>query len=137
MILTPAARLSSAPIESVRRSSPRRLDLHSLHHSNRIAAVEWSADGRHVYFESNARGPFNSWRVPAAGGWPVRLTVAEERTMLEAPSPDGRWLLYTQDRGGDEKPDLFLMPAGGGSARNLTNTTGVGYESIRWSPDGR
>ncbi len=137
MIPTPAARLSSAPLESIRRSSPRRLDLHSLHHTNRIAAIEWSADGRHLYFESNASGRFNIWRAPAGGGWPVRLTVADERTMLEEPSPDGRWLLYTQDRGGDEKPDLFLLPAGGGLARNLTSTTGVGYESIRWSPDGR
>lgn len=137
MIPTPAARLSSASIESIRRSSPRRLDLHSLHHTNRIAAVEWSADGRHLNFESNASGRFNLWRVPAGGGWPVRLTVADERTMLEEPSPDGRWLLYTQDRGGNEKPDLFLLPAGGGPARNLTNTTGVGYRSIRWSPDGR
>ena len=137
MIPTPAARLSSAPIESIRRSSPRRLDLHSLHHTNRIAAVEWSADGRRLYFESNASGRFNIWRVPAGGGWPVRLTVADERTMLEEPSPDGRWLLYTQDLGGNEKPDLFLLPSGGGLARNLTNTKGVGYESIRWSPDGR
>jgi dipeptidyl aminopeptidase/acylaminoacyl peptidase len=137
MIPTPAARLSSAPIESIRRSSPRRLDLRSLHHTNRIAALEWSADGRHLYFESNASGRFNLWRVPAGGGWPVRLTVEDERTMLEEPSPDGRWLLYTQDRGGDEKPDLFLLPAGGGPVRNLTHTTGVGYRSIRWSPDGR
>ena len=137
MIPTPSARLSSAPLESVRRSSPRRLDLHSLHHTTRIASIEWSADGRHLYFESNGSGRFNIWRVPAGGGWPVRMTVADERTALEKPSPDGRWLLYTQDRGGDEKPNLFLMPAGGGPARNVTGTTGVGYESIRWSPDGR
>jgi dipeptidyl aminopeptidase/acylaminoacyl peptidase len=137
MIPTPSTRLSSAPLESVRRSSPRPLDLHSLHHTTRIAAIEWSADGRHLYVESNASGRFNIWRVPAGGGWPVRITVADERTVLEAPSPDGRWLLYAQDRGGDEKPNLFLLPASGGPARNLTNTTGVGYESIRWSPDGR
>jgi dipeptidyl aminopeptidase/acylaminoacyl peptidase len=137
MIPTPSARLSSAPLESVRRPSPRRLDLHSLHHTTRIAAIEWSADARDLYFESNASGRFNIWRVAAGGGWPVRLTVEDERTMLEEPSPDGRWLLYTQDRGGDEKPNLFVLPAGGGPARNLTDTTGVGYESIQWSPDGR
>jgi dipeptidyl aminopeptidase/acylaminoacyl peptidase len=57
--------------------------------------------------------------------------------VLEAPSPDGRWLLYTQDLGGDEKPNLFLLPSRGGRPRNITNTEGIGYESIRWSPDGR
>ncbi|HET8999404.1 MAG TPA: S9 family peptidase [bacterium] len=137
MIPTPASHLTSAPLHSVRRPGAHPLDLESLYHTKRIAAVEWSADGRHLYFETNASGRFNIWRVPADGGWPVQITVSDERTALEEPSPDGRWLLYTQDRGGDEKPNLFLMTPAGGFPRNITNTNGVGYESFGWSPDGR
>jgi dipeptidyl aminopeptidase/acylaminoacyl peptidase len=136
MIPTPASRLTSAPLVSVRRPGAPPLDLELLYHTKRIAAIEWSADGRHLYFESNASGRFNIWRVPADGGWPVQVTVSDERTVLQAPSPNGRWLLYTQDRGGNEKPNLFLLPSAGGPPRNITNTEGVGYESIMWSPDG-
>jgi len=137
VIPTPASRLTSAPLRSVRRPGAQPLDLESLYHTKRLAAVEWSADGRHLYFETNASGRFNIWRAPAEGGWPVQITVSDERTVLEEPSPDGRWLLYTQDRGGDEKPNLFLLPPTGGAPRNITHTDGVGYESLGWSPDGR
>jgi dipeptidyl aminopeptidase/acylaminoacyl peptidase len=136
MIPTPASRLTSTPLTSIRRPGAVPLDLERLYHTRRIAAVEWAADGHSLYFESNASGRFNIWRVPSGGGWPVQVTVADERTVLEEPSPDGRWLLYTQDRGGNEKPNLFLLPSGGGDPRNITNTEGIGYESIQWSPDG-
>jgi len=136
VIPTPASHLTSAPLRSVRHPGAHPLDLESLYHTKRIAAVEWSADGRHLYFETNASGRFNIWRVPDDGGWPVQITVSDERTALEEPSPDGRWLLYTQDRGGDEKPNLFLLTPAGSGPRNITNTNSVGYESLSWSPDG-
>jgi len=66
----------------------------------------------------------------------VQITVSDERTMLEDPSPDGRFLLYSQDEGGNEKPNLFLIDLEGWSLRNITNTRKVGYRDIRWSPDG-
>jgi dipeptidyl aminopeptidase/acylaminoacyl peptidase len=137
MIPTPASRLASEPLGTVRRPGAVPLDLERLYHTKRIASIQWSADGHHIYFESNASGRFNIWRVAREGGWPVQVTVADERTDLEEPSPDGRWLLYTQDRGGNEKPDIFLLPQSGGSPRNITNSDGIGYESLRWSPDGR
>ena len=137
MIPTPATRLKTEPVRSPRRPGYGPLDLETLYNVHQVAAARWAADGRSIYLETNITGRFNIWRLPAGGGWPEQLTVSDERTRLEAPSPDGRWLIYTQDRGGNEKPNIFLMPAWGGRARNLTRTEGVGYRSIRWSPDGR
>ncbi len=137
MIPTSAALLASEPLAASRRSSARALDLEALLVARRIATLEWSADGREIFFETNITGRFNIWRIPHSGGWPVQITVAEQRTALGPPSPDGRWLLYTQDRDGNEKPNLFLVPLPGGPVRQLTTTEGVGYTSLRWSPDGR
>lgn len=137
MIPTPASRLVSEPLVSVRRPGARPLDLEPLYFTHAIRAARWSADGQSIYFESNVTGRLNVWRVPAGGGWPVQVTVSDERTSLADPSPDGRWLLYTQDQGGNEKPNLFVLPPTGGQPRNLTNTSGVGYRAIQWSPDGR
>jgi dipeptidyl aminopeptidase/acylaminoacyl peptidase len=86
---------------------------------------------------SNVTGRFNIWRVSADGGWPVQITVSDERTIVEDPSPDGRFLLYTQDVGGDEKPNLFLIDMEKRSTRNLTNTNKVGYRDIEWLSDAR
>lgn len=137
MLPTPAASLVTRPLAAPRRTGARALDLETLLFVRRIVALEWSADGREIFFETNVTGRFNIWRVSRDGGWPVQITVAEERTALGPPSPDGRWLLYTQDRAGNEKPNLFLISPAGGPARQLTHTEGVGYQSLRWSPDGR
>ncbi len=97
----------------------------------------WSADGEQLYFDTNITGRFNIWRVPSVGGWPVQITVSDERTLLEDPSPDGRFLLYAQDEGGDEKPNLFLIDLEESNTRNITNTQKVGYRDMEWSPDGK
>jgi dipeptidyl aminopeptidase/acylaminoacyl peptidase len=44
VIPTPASRLTSAPLRSVRRPGARPLDLENLYHTKRIAAIEWAAD---------------------------------------------------------------------------------------------
>ena len=49
-------------------------------------------------------------------------------------SPDGRWLVFDSDRGGNA--DLYVMPAAGGEARQIT-TDPAGDFSGDWSPDGR
>ena len=136
MIPTPAAGLRSQPLVP---PSPRAapLDLDTLFFTRRISAVEWSADGRVLFFETNVTGRFNIWQVPRDGGWPVQLTVSDERTALARPAPDGRWVLFTQDRGGNEKPNLYLQPLPHGLPRAITATDGVAYRSLRWSPDGR
>lgn len=136
MIPTPAAGLRSQPLAPPPlRAAP--LDLDTLFFTRRIAAVEWSADGRVLFFETNVTGRFNIWQVPRGGGWPVQLTVSGERTALARPSPDGRWVLFTQDRGGNEKPNLYLQPLPHGRPRAITSTDRVAYRSMRWSPDGR
>jgi dipeptidyl aminopeptidase/acylaminoacyl peptidase len=137
MIPTPAARLPGEPLRpaGTRRGAP--LDLETLFFTRRIVAVEWAADGQSLFFETNVTGRFNIWQVPRDGGWPVQLTVSGERTALGRPSPDGRWLLYTQDRAGNEKPNLFVQALPHGRPRALTATEGVNYRGIRWSPDGR
>jgi dipeptidyl aminopeptidase/acylaminoacyl peptidase len=134
MIPTSAANLKSRPLRSPRRPGAQPLDLETLYHARRVTALRWSAEGKHIYFETNVTGRYNVWRVSAEGGWPVQLTVSDEWTHLEDPSPDGRWLVYTQDVGGNEKPNIYLLPPGGGPARNVTNTQGVGYQAIQWLP---
>lgn len=113
------------------------MDLDTLFFTRSILSFQWSADSTHVYFDTNITGRFNIWRVPSDGGWPVQLTVSDERTLLEDPSPDGRFLLYSQDEGGDEKPNLFLVDLKEGATRNITSTRKVGYRSMEWSPDGK
>jgi dipeptidyl aminopeptidase/acylaminoacyl peptidase len=137
MISTPATKLASGTVTSASNPSHRPLDIDKLYYTRGILSVQWSADGEHLYFDTNITGRYNIWAVPSNRGWPVQLTVSDERTLLEEPSPDGRFLLYAQDIQGDEKPNLYLLDLTEFTIRNITNTEKVGYWGAKWSPDAR
>jgi len=82
-------------------------------------------------------GRSNLWKVSAAGGWPVQLIQSDERQTQGTWSPDGQWILFQQDVGGNELWDIFAVPSEGGEIVNLTNTPDIREESPRWSPDGK
>jgi dipeptidyl aminopeptidase/acylaminoacyl peptidase len=64
------------------------------------------------------------------------LTVDEMDSDSPIWSPDGRYLLFLSKRTGDEKKQIYLLPADGGEARRLTKVE-EGVRSAAWSPDGR
>jgi serine/threonine-protein kinase len=80
------------------------------------------------------------WSIPVPAHGPVsirgatRITTGNETIEDLDVSPDGRWLVFDSDRGGN--PDLYVMPAAGGEARQIT-TDPAGDFSGDWSPDGR
>jgi dipeptidyl aminopeptidase/acylaminoacyl peptidase len=80
------------------------------------------------------------WIVPFAGGAARQLTFGDRGESQPAWSPDGRTIAFVAARGsgtGDDapKPQLWLLPADGGEARQLT-TLRDGVVAYSWSPDG-
>src|SRR5581483_10389690 len=75
------------------------------------------------------------WTVPRGGGVARRLTAnlgpVVGRAMV---SPDGEWIAYTGTE--EANPEVYVMPAGGGSSRRLTYL-GANTAVRGWSPDGR
>ena len=66
---------------------------------------------------------------------PHRFTSGERRDASPQWSPDGRWLAFTSNRGGDkQQPQLYVIPAEGGEARRLTDLK-ESVEEIAWAPD--
>jgi Tol biopolymer transport system component len=82
-------------------------------------------------------GRNNLWIVPADGGWPVQLTVSDQRQTAPAWSPDGKWIAYQADYDGDEQWDIFLVSPKTGKVVNLTQTREIAEINPTWSPDGR
>lgn len=69
-----------------------------------------------------------------ANAAPLQLTFAKESSSQPAWSPDGKILAFT--RAVDGKPQIFLLPMGGGEAYQLTKAS-YGASSPKWSPDGQ
>lgn len=97
----------------------------------------WSADGKWVIVSANLSGRYNLWKYPVGGGAPIQLTKSDDRQSGLTVSPDGKWVVYQQDHGGDEMYDIYAVPMAGGDPVNLTNSGTVSETQARFSPDSK
>jgi dipeptidyl aminopeptidase/acylaminoacyl peptidase len=75
-------------------------------------APSLSPDGTQVAFVTQISGEPQLWTVNAGSGWPRQLTFGEPITFHRW-SPAGDWILYGQDRGGDEREGYYLVAPDG------------------------
>ncbi|HEY6867050.1 MAG TPA: S9 family peptidase [Candidatus Eisenbacteria bacterium] len=130
--VVPIEKLQSRPRPDVRRYS-----IEQLFATRTIGEATWSPDGERIACVTNISGRNNLWLVPATGGWPVQLTVSEQREAGPAWSPDGKWIAFQSDHDADEQWDLMLVSPRSGEVQNLTNTPKVSEERPLWSPDSK
>jgi len=132
--ITDPKQIASKPNAQV---EPRSLTIEKLYMTRQVGRPTWSPDGKSIAFISNMSGRNNLWLVPVEGGWPVQLTVSDQRQTAPAWSPDGKWIAYQSDYDGDELWDIFLVSPKTGKVVNLTSTREIAETDPTWSPDGR
>ncbi len=128
--------INSRPNVQVEQGA-QSLSIEKLYMTRAIGGSTWSPDGKTIAFISNISGRNNIWLVSAEGGWPVQLTISDQRQTQPAWSPDGKWIAYMSDYDGDEQWDIFLVSPKTGMVVNLTHTREIAEEHPTWSPDGR
>ncbi len=84
------------------------------------------------------------WVVEAAGGTARRLTSHPGLELFPKFSPDGRWIAFTGEYGGNRQ--VFVISVDGGAPRQLTFHNDIGplpprggYDNqvLGWTPDGK
>jgi len=133
-VVTDPKKISSKPNAQI---EPRSLTIEKLWMTRQVGRATWAPDGKSIAFISNMSGRNNLWTVPAEGGWPVQLTISDQRQAAPAWSPDGKWIAYQSDYDGDEQWDIFLVSPKTGKVVNLTQTREIAEVNPTWSPDGR
>ena len=86
--------------------------------TRRDGTPQLSPDGRRVAFFSDRTGEPNIWVSDLDGSNAVKLTSMNSGTGITGYphwSPDGQWIAYHSNF------EVFLVPAGGGNARNMTS----------------
>jgi tricorn protease len=73
------------------------------------------------------------WSVSRQGGAATRLTTGVGVQSNPHFSPDGKWVAFSGDYGGN--PDVYVVSADGGVPRRLTYHPGFD-QAIGWTPDG-
>lgn len=97
--------------------------------------ARWSPDGSAVAFVSNRNGTLDLRVVPAAGG-AARVVVPVTMGVVNNPawSPDGRRIAYTLATP-THVPELYVVPAAGGTPRQLTFAQAGAVEAAMVRPE--
>src|SRR5262249_24842368 len=87
----------------------------------------WTPDNHAVIFESKRNGPsFGLFRQNIDGQEPEPLVLSNDAdSVLEQASPDGKWVLYREDREQRAKRRLMRVPMNGGAPEPLPGTESV------------
>jgi dipeptidyl aminopeptidase/acylaminoacyl peptidase len=131
--ITDPKQIASKPNGTVEKN----LSIEKLYMTRQVGRPDWSPDGKQIVFVSNISGRNNLWLVSSESGWPMQLTVSDQRQAAPTWAPDGKWIAYQSDYDGDEQWDIFIVSPKTGQVVNLTNTREIAEEDPTWAPDGR
>lgn len=126
---------------SSNQAARRKVEVEDLYRYRLVSDPQASPDGRLVaYTQTRLRKKKNDyasniWLVASDGSTePIKFTGSDKRDMSPKWSSNGREIAFLSTRSG--KPQIWVIPVGGGEARQLTRIKrGVG--EFEWSPDGR
>lgn len=96
-----------------------------------------SPDGSRLYFGWAVTGTAQLWRLDGPDRFPVQMTGGEDRTSLADVTPDGKTLVLSRDRKGEENPGLYLMPADGGPMKVVQHLPKIQTSFSFVSEDGK
>ncbi len=107
-----------------------------------VSDVTLSPDGHYVAYvvrEAIMEGEKSTylshvWVASPEEGWSRQFTQGEHSCTQPAFSPDGKYLTFLSDRGGDKR-QIWIMRLDGGEARQLTHQE-ADISRYRWSPEG-
>lgn len=95
-----------------------------------------SPDGKRLYFTWAITGTAQIFRVDSPMGFPTQLTGGEHPTQIVDVTPDGKWLVASRDRNGEENPGLYLLSPEGGALKVIQHKPKVQTQLNYLASDG-
>jgi Tol biopolymer transport system component len=86
------------------------VELHRFEQKGRsIVPLDWSPDGRYIYFPKRVSEGWELWRVPAAGGEAENLGLKMNRFNNLSIHPDGQRITFASFLGDEMLPKIWVM----------------------------
>ncbi len=132
----------SVPAETVARYAPRPFDPELTRKVQAMMDVRApglglvAPGGSRLFFTWTVTGTRQIWRLDGPERFPVQLTGGEDATAVVDVTLDGKRLVVSRDRKGEENPGLYLQDAEGGALQLLQHLPKVQTQAQALSPDG-
>ncbi len=123
-------------------TSKRPMAAEDLYQLQLLTGAELSPDGRAVIYSlqqvdsKDEKKTCHLWYLDLEEGEPRQFTFGKQSDTGARWSPDSRTIAFLSSRGEENGSRLFLIPAGGGEARPLTEALDGRIGDFEWSPDG-
>jgi dipeptidyl aminopeptidase/acylaminoacyl peptidase len=101
------------------------------------AGARIAPDGSSVYLAWSVTGTAQVWKADGPRRFPVQLTGGEDVTRVVGILPDGKSLVVSRDRKGEENPGLYLLGTDGGALREIQHKPKVQTQLQFVSDDGK
>lgn len=72
-----------------------------------------SPSQKQLFFSWKITGVNQIWSLESTREFPIQLTAGKDSNRLEDITPDGQWLVTTQDKDGAENPGIYLLSTDG------------------------
>jgi protease II len=96
-----------------------------------------SPDGSSLYFAWTVTGTAQVWKADGPRRFPLQVTGGEDVTRVVGILPDGKSLVVSRDRKGEENPGLYVLAAEGGALREVQHKSKVQTQLQFVSDDGK
>src|SRR6516165_952615 len=98
-------------VSSAANAAAKPVPIEDLFYSRRVSSPAWSPDGKRIVFTTNLTGRNNLWVVNSDGGWPVQLTVSDDRQDGSVWMPDARMATTLLPTGETRRPRIRAFTA--------------------------
>jgi len=124
-------------VSSVPNTYESKVELKDIYSTYSVEEPYWSPNGKDIAFSSNRSGNINIWRIAADGTKLKQLAKSDDEQYVSAWSPDGKWIVFEQDHGGDGTWKFFVVSSAGGPAVGITDLPNIRMFGARFAPDGK
>ncbi|OUR99789.1 hypothetical protein A9Q84_01815 [Halobacteriovorax marinus] len=94
-------------------------------------------DGKNMFFSWSVTGTRQIWKIDGPKRFPVQMTGGENRTSLQDITNDGKYLILSRDKDGNEYPALYLQSTKGGELKLIFGKDKVKMSYMDQSADGQ
>lgn len=112
-------------------------EIEGQHEIRSTSLGQITPDGKNMFFSWSVTGTRQIWKINGPKRFPVQMTGGENGTSLRDITNDGKYLILSRDKDGNEYPAIYLQSTEGGKLNLVFGKDKVKTSYMEQSSDGQ